>query len=150
MTEYVNKSIHIHKNLIFLRKSCDLTIEEFAEKLDVSRQTVAKWEKGTTVPDIIKCDAIAAFYNITIDDLLHYDGETSVMPIAPRGKYFFGTVTIDEKGQIIIPQKAREIFSLKTASQLVVLGDETQGIALVTDDTFMDSMQDLLDHFYPK
>lgn len=151
MTEHTHKQINIHKNLIFLRKSHHLTIEEVAEKTGVSRQAVAKWEKGETMPDIVKCDAIATLYNITVDDLLHYDGEASVIPIAPKGKHFFGKVVIGERGQIVIPKEARELFKLKAGSQLIVLGDETQGgMALVSDDTFMDSMREILDHFYPK
>jgi len=153
MTEQTNKSITMHKNLAFLRKSHHLTIEEVAEKIGVSRQAVAKWEKGETMPDVIKCDALATFYNVKVDDLLHYDGATSVMPIAPKGKHFFGTVTIGERGQIVIPKEARELFQLKAGSRLIVLGDENpgyQGLAFISADTFLDSMQEILDHFYPK
>lgn len=153
MTKQMNNSINICKNLIFLRKSHQLTIEQFAEKIKVTRQAVAKWEKGETMPDIIKCDMIATFYDIKVDDLLHYDGETSEIPIAPKGKHFFGTVVMGERGQIVIPKDARELFKLKAGSRLIVLGDETpgyEGMALVAADTFMDSMQEILERFYPK
>ncbi|MBQ7455256.1 MAG: AbrB/MazE/SpoVT family DNA-binding domain-containing protein [Clostridia bacterium] len=49
----------------------------------------------------------------------------------PEGKHVFGVVGIGEKGQIVIPKRAREIFGLKPGDQLLVLGDEAQGIALV-------------------
>ena len=43
---------------------------------------------------------------------------------APKGKHIFGTVKIGEKGQIVIPKAARELFDLKPGDSLVVLGDE--------------------------
>ncbi len=49
----------------------------------------------------------------------------------PEGKYVFGIVTIGDKGQIVIPKRARDVFNLKPGSQLLVLGDEKRGIALV-------------------
>ncbi len=52
----------------------------------------------------------------------------------PGGKYLFGFVKIGEKGQILIPKEARDIFNLKPGDQLLLLGDETQGLALVKTD----------------
>lgn len=49
----------------------------------------------------------------------------------PEGKYVFGIVTIGDKGQIVIPKRARDVFNLKPGSQLLVLGDKKRGIALV-------------------
>ena len=49
----------------------------------------------------------------------------------PAGKHIFGIVTIGDKGQIVIPKKARDLFELSPGDQLLVLGDEEQGLALV-------------------
>ena len=49
----------------------------------------------------------------------------------PDGKHIFGIVTVSDKGQIVIPKKARDLFDIKPGEQLLVLGDEAQGIALV-------------------
>lgn len=49
----------------------------------------------------------------------------------PDGKHLFGMVRIGDKGQIVIPKQARDVFGLKPGDQLLVLGDESQGIALV-------------------
>lgn len=49
----------------------------------------------------------------------------------PEGKHIFGVVNVGDKGQIVIPKRARDIFGLKPGDQLLVLGDESQGIALV-------------------
>ena len=55
----------------------------------------------------------------------------------PKGKHLFGVVTVGDKGQIVIPAKARKLFSIQTGDQLVVLGDETQGIALLKSEHFL-------------
>lgn len=64
--------------------------------------------------------------------------------MAPKGKYIFGTVKVGEKGQIVIPKEAREIFNIKTGDTLLVLGDEDQGIAIVKNDTFKQFAYDIL------
>ncbi len=48
---------------------------------------------------------------------------------APRGKYAW-TATVGEKGQIVIPKQAREIFGIRPGDVLLLLGDETKGIAI--------------------
>ena len=54
----------------------------------------------------------------------------------PDGKHIFGTVKVGEKGQIVIPKEAREIFNIKPGDSLLLLGDEAQGIAIVKNDIF--------------
>lgn len=119
----------IDANIKFLRKRAGLSQEELAEKIDVSRQSVAKWENGESLPDIIKCRDLAMLFGTTIDNLINYsfeddeltDNETS------EGKYVFGLVKVGERGQIVIPKKAREVFDIKTGNRLIVLGDTRQG-----------------------
>lgn len=48
---------------------------------------------------------------------------------APKGKYAW-TATVGEKGQIVIPKQAREIFGIKPGDNLLILGDEERGIAI--------------------
>ena len=48
---------------------------------------------------------------------------------APDGKYAW-TATVGEKGQIVIPKQAREIFGIKPGDTLLLLGDEQRGIAI--------------------
>ena len=47
----------------------------------------------------------------------------------PKGKYAW-TATVGEKGQIVIPKQAREIFGIKPGDTLLLLGDEKRGIAI--------------------
>ena len=47
----------------------------------------------------------------------------------PKGKYGW-TVTVGEKGQIVIPKQAREIFGIQPGDQLIILGDKARGLAI--------------------
>ena len=47
----------------------------------------------------------------------------------PKGKYAW-TVTVGEKGQIVIPRQAREVFGIEPGDSLILLGDEKRGIAI--------------------
>ena len=53
-----------------LRKESNLTQEDLAEKCEVSRQAVAKWESGESVPDIYKLIQIAKIFDISLDELV--------------------------------------------------------------------------------
>ena len=83
-------------NLIHLRKIKQLTQEDVADKVGVSRQAVAKWESGETVGD---------------------------------------------KGQIVIPAKARKLFEISAGDQLVIVGDEGQGLAILKPEYFLSMAQ---------
>lgn len=141
-------SNYISQNLTTLRQYHKYSQEEVAEKIGVSRQAVAKWEIGETVPDILNCDALAALYDVSVDDLIHYSQEDERMPIPPRGKHLFGTVKVGERGQVVLPKKARDLFHIKPGDLLVVLGDEnpeSAGIALVPGDTVLRNISFLRD-----
>ena len=63
---------------------------------------------------------------------------------APKGKHIFGTVKVGEKGQIVIPKEARDIFNIKPGDTLLLLGDEAQGIAIVKHELFRQFAQNVL------
>ncbi|MGE8205369.1 helix-turn-helix domain-containing protein [Heyndrickxia sp. NPDC080065] len=134
----------INMNLKKMRKMLRYTQEEVAEKIGVSRQAVAKWESGETVPDINNCKALAQLYDVALDDLVSDSDDKDEIGIKPKGKHIFGLVKVGERGQIVIPKKAREIFNIEAGDSLLVLGDETQGIAIVKNDVFMQFAQDIL------
>ena len=125
----------IGENIAKLRREAGLSQEALAEKLGVSRQTLAKWESGESVPDVLRCDALADIFNTTLEDLLH--GDYLKGPKQPKGRYVFGMVTVGDKGQIVIPIRARKIFHINPGDQLLMLGDENQGLALVNPQFFL-------------
>lgn len=61
----------------------------------------------------------------------------------PKGKHVW-TAKVGEKGQIVIPKEAREIFDIKPGDTLLLLGDEAQGIAIVKNDVFISFAEDIL------
>ncbi|MBQ8306069.1 MAG: helix-turn-helix transcriptional regulator [Blautia sp.] len=127
-----------HDNLIQMRKLLQMTQEDIAEKLGVTRQSVAKWESGETVPDLDKCKQIADIFGVSLDDLANYEPDENLgLAVPPKGKHLFGLVTVGEKGQIVIPAKARKLFEISPGDQLMVLGDEGQGLALVKEESFL-------------
>lgn len=125
-------------NLAQMRKVLQLTQEDIAEKLGVTRQSVAKWESGESIPDLDKCKQLAEIFGVSLDDLANYEPEENMgLGLPPKGKHLFGLVTVGDKGQIVIPAKARKIFDISTGDQLVVLGDEEQGLALIKSEKFL-------------
>jgi transcriptional regulator with XRE-family HTH domain len=69
------------EKLHILRKNKGYTQEEFASKLGVSRQAVAKWESGVVYPDVFNLIEISNLLNVTIDYLVR-DQECAASPIA--------------------------------------------------------------------
>lgn len=129
----------ISENIVKLRKKYNFSQEEVAEKIGVTRQTIAKWESGESVPDVIHSNALAELFDITLDNLVNFDEHQDGMAdVPPKGKHIFGTVTVGEKGQIVIPVKARRVFNIKPGDSLVVLGDEERGLALMGTDFFIE------------
>lgn len=118
----------IDANIRFLRKTDNLTQEEFAERFGVSRQSVAKWESGESMPDLLKCREIAEYYEISMDTLvsLSLEGADSNEK-SIDGKYIFGMVKIGKGGQVTLPEYALEVFHLREGDRLMVMGDTGKG-----------------------
>ena len=116
-----------------------MTQEGIAEKLGVTRQAVAKWEAGETVPDLDKCRLLAELFGVSLDDLANYEPEENLgLSLPPKGKHLFGVVTVGEKGQIVIPAKARKVFDISAGDRLLILGDEEQGLAIIKSERFLE------------
>ena len=133
-------------NLVMLRHLHGYSQEEIAEKINISRQAYAKWESGATVPDIEKCSRLASVYNVSIDSLVNSAAAESFQTTAltPKGKNIWGSVTVNDRGQIVIPKGAREKFGLTGGQRLIVLSDE-EGIALVAAEKFEAHIQEILE-----
>ena len=81
---------------------------------------------------------MADVFGITVDDLISYEKSSGMgLGIPPKGKHIFGMVKVGDKGQVVIPAKARKIFRIKPGENLVVLGDEGQGIAMIKEENLM-------------
>lgn len=63
--------IKISNNLKTLCIKSKRTLEDVAGSIDVSRQSVSKWESGESCPDIEKCVRLAKLYNVSLDALMN-------------------------------------------------------------------------------
>ena len=86
----------LQENLIRLRKQKGLSQEELAYQLGISRQSVSKWESGTSVPELERLVEISELYGVSLDELVK--GENSVVQ---------GMVITDEQLHRVI-RKTRE------------------------------------------
>lgn len=130
------KEINIGRVLIKNRHKRGITQDELANHLGVSKGAVSKWETGESLPDIEKCKLLAEVLDVSLDDLVNYDRENSNdlgLGVPPKGKHVFGITKVGEKGQIVIPAKARKIFDIQPGDNLILLGDESQGIAIIKE-----------------
>ena len=62
----------------------------------------------------------------------------------PKGKYIFGTVKVGERGQIVIPKEARELFHIHPGDTLLILGEENKGLVISRPEL----LRDLADHVF--
>lgn len=78
MITEINKEVlfmNFSENLRRLRKAKDIKQEALAEAMNVSRQTVSKWENGTAMPDFKKLNALAEYFGVTMDELLGFSND---------------------------------------------------------------------------
>lgn len=131
-------------NLAALRKLHGFSQDELADRIGITRQTMSKYETGESLPDIEKCKLLADIFGTSVDDLINYDSSDSEnlgLNVPPKGKYVFGLVKVGEKGQIVIPAKARKVFDINPGDSLLVLGDEGQGIAIIKEKGLLDLLR---------
>ena len=65
----------------------------------------------------------------------HTNQKNQIIMEAQNGKFIFGVVKVGERGQIVIPKEAREVYGIKPGDSLLVLGDE-KGIAMLKTGVF--------------
>ncbi len=67
---------------------------------------------------------------------------------APEGKKFYGSVTVSERGQIVIPADARKDFGIKTGDKLLVFGDLEKGLGIATFGIMQKTMEGTAELFH--
>lgn len=123
--------IKISENLKVLRIRSGRTLENVAEIIDVSRQTVSKWESGESYPDIEKCVKLSRLYNVSLDALVNKPIQELVKEGADRNRYVFGVTKLNGDRMIKLPERAVELFEIGENDILLVVGDKEQGMAIV-------------------
>ena len=143
------------KALSTLRKRADMTQNEVADRLNMSRQAISKYERGESFPDISVLVMIAELFDITLDELIGYGdptkGESSILQNAARGD------------SVIVAENIADVVNLAPLLKPSVLAKlsqqfEKQGIDIsdiitlaeyLNDATFDDINDELLAKFIP-
>ena len=115
--------------IIKYRKSNGWSQEEFAEKLNVSRQTISRWENGTALPDAQNILHISKLFNMTTDYLLNddYDSDRDI-PVVQ---------TVAKETEILVSKKKRThlivaiCFIVAAICLVIGIVNRTNGIQLV-------------------
>ena len=71
-------TIRLGKKLIALRRDANMTQEELAAYMGVSKSSVSKWETETTLPDILLLPQLATLFNVSVDELIGYEPQLSM------------------------------------------------------------------------
>lgn len=66
------KELNIRKCIIKKRKERKITQQQLADYIGVSKASVSKWESGLSYPDILLLPQLAAYFNISVDELMGY------------------------------------------------------------------------------
>lgn len=107
--------MEFHEKLQELRKSRNLTQEELAEELYVSRTAISKWESGRGYPSIDSLKTISGFFSILIDELLSADALVSIAEKENRSNIqricdvLFGTVDLIGILLALLPLYSRQM-----------------------------------------
>lgn len=128
-------SIRLSENLRMMRIRERYSMEDIAEIIGVSRQAVAKWESGETLPDIEKCVKLAKLYKVSLDALVNEPLGLLTENNGEDGKYCFGVSKVAEGGTVTIPREALNLFGIEDGDTVLILCDEKKGMALVKCDS---------------
>lgn len=131
-------AIMIGSNLRMLRSNSRYTLEDVAEIIGVSRQTIAKWESGETYPDIENCVKLSALFKISLDAMVKEPVQLLAEEPNDKGQYMFGIVKIGEDGSLPLPEKAKQLMEILPGDRMLLIGDKDQGIAMMKCDGIND------------
>ena len=102
------KEINIARAILAKRKEKGITQDELANYIGVSKASVSKWETEQSYPDIVLLPQLAAFFNISIDELMGYEPQMTKRDIAKL--YFKLHGDLSEKPYDEVIAECREII----------------------------------------
>lgn len=129
--------MEFHEKLQELRKSRNLTQEELAEELYVSRTAISKWESGRGYPSIDSLKTISGFFSILIDELLSADALVSIAEKENRSNIqricdvLFGTVDLIGILLALLPLYSRQMDNSVIAVNLWNFKPENNWISII-------------------
>ena len=123
-----------------------MTQEEMADAMHVSRQTYVRWEAGHVEPSLQNLRRIADYFDVTVDQLLQDNEIENIgrLKVPPKGRYFYGLVTIDDEMKITLPKGACRQFELRARDKLLLLGSDGGGLYMVPPEYLVKRYQQML------
>lgn len=114
-------NMNLAEKIQSLRKEKQLSQEELAEKLDISRQSVSKWESGIAMPEIDKLIMLSEIFEVTTDYLLKSDESFHTVPSKPSN---FKEISTNRNQEEIFTNEEKKMFisSLKFGYICALLG----------------------------
>lgn len=97
------------EKILSLRTSRGMSQDDLAEKLEVSRQSVSKWETGQSIPDLDKIIKLAELFDVSVDELVR-DGK------APRSQ----VVYVERKWELSLIQKLGIIIEITGVIYMII------------------------------
>lgn len=93
--------LKIAENISRRRKEKNITQEELADFMMVTKASVSKWESGQSYPDILLLPKIATFFNITVDELIGYEPQLSTEQISRMYESFVDEITKENFDEVV-------------------------------------------------
>ncbi len=113
--------MEFNNKLYELRKQKGFSQEELANRLNVSRQTVSKWEVGDSTPDMEKLIAISDLFGISLDELVLDKAPEPVPEVQPAKPDIYSEIKADIKANVLTDSNRKKIKKgLKIAG--IILG----------------------------
>lgn len=125
--------ILIADNVRFLRNQFGYTLEGLAEIINVTRQAVAKWESGESLPDITNCLRLSTLFKVSLDEFVSMPLRSIMTEKLNKrdDSHTMGTVDVESDGKIKIPDSVLDMFYINKGEKILLLAEKEKGIALV-------------------
>jgi len=132
------KEINIARAILHRRKEKGITQEELANHMGVSSASVSKWETSQSYPDIVLLPQLAAYFDISIDELMGYEPQLSRADIGKLYRRLYGNLSTESFDEVIA--ECREVIKkyFSCFPLLLNMGDLLINASAVNgdDDTF--------------
>ena len=125
-------NLYLSENLRILRQQHGYTLEQLGEIIDVSRQTIAKWEMAETLPDVVHCVRLSTLFQVTLDQFV-------TMPIQQLNQgesanddsgRVLGVIGVGEDGQIRLPIRCFNCLRFGREKKYCFLQTSNKGLRL--------------------
>ena len=113
-------NIKTANRLCELRKAHNLSQEELASKLGVSRQAVSKWERSESSPDTDNLIELAKIYNLTLDELLNGEDAIELIKENKEANECDGVLSDDENNKVLFKDNDIILVDGKTNEEVSV------------------------------